>query len=241
MSHGHHRTDPARSASDRRRRADRLGRRPGPVPARCVDPGVDWAPASAIARRAEGSDNWPTAWGDDDALDTAYGDGRGFAPPVPRKLGLGLARVVGPPEDFRGLNIPSPTGERLGDGPAGKEAGGMLMVDGVLYLWARNAGNAQLAWSADRGSTWSWAPWRFTAGFGCPTFLNFGRDYAGARDEYVYAGSPDGASAYEPVDRMVLARVPKHSIRERAAYEFFAGLDGAGQPRWTADIARRRG
>jgi hypothetical protein len=73
--------------------------------------------------------------GDDGAPCTAYGDGRGFAPPAPRKLGLGLARVVGPPEDFRGLNIPSPTGERIGDGPAGKKAGGMLMVDGVLYLF----------------------------------------------------------------------------------------------------------
>jgi hypothetical protein len=38
---------------------------------------------------------------------------------------------------------------------------------------------------------------------------------------------------------MVLARVPKNSIRERAAYEFFAGPDSAGQPCWTADIARR--
>ena len=122
--------------------------------------GVDWAPASTIVRRAEGSDNWPTTWGGDDALYTAYGDGRGFEPPAPRKLGLGLARVVGPPEDFLGLNIPSATGEQLGDGPAGKKASGILMVDGVLYLWARNAGNAQLAWSADRGSTWSWAPWR---------------------------------------------------------------------------------
>ena len=83
-------------------------------------------------------------------------------------------------------------------------------------------------------------PWRFTAGFGCPTSLNFGRDYAGARDEYVYAGSPDGASAYEPADRMVLARVPRGRIRERASYEFFAGLDDASQPRWTADIARRK-
>jgi CubicO group peptidase (beta-lactamase class C family) len=201
--------------------------------------GVDWSPASTLVRRAQGSDNWPTTWGDDDALYTAYGDGRGFEPPAPRKLSLGLARVVGPPEDFRGLNIPSPTGEQLGDGPAGKKASGMLMVDGVLYLWARNAGNAQLAWSADRGSTWSWAPWRFTAGFGCPTFLNFGRDYAGARDEYVYVCSPDGANAYEPADRMVLARVPKNSIRERTAYELFAGLDDAGQPRWTADIGRR--
>ena len=78
--------------------------------------GVDWAPASTIARRAEGSDNWPTTGGDDDALYTAYGDGRGFAPPAPRKLGLGLARVVGPPEDFRGLNIPSPSCSPVGDG-----------------------------------------------------------------------------------------------------------------------------
>jgi hypothetical protein len=82
-------------------------------------------------------------------------------------------------------------------------------------------------------------PRRFTAGFGCPTSLNFGRDYAGARDQYVHAGSPDGAGAYEPADRMVLARVPRGRIRERAAYDFFAELDGAGQPRWTAEIARR--
>jgi hypothetical protein len=57
--------------------------------------------------------------------------------------------------------------------------------------------------------------------------------------EYVDAGSPDGAGADEPADRMVLARVPKDSIRKRAAYEFFAGLDDAGRPRWSADIARR--
>ena len=56
---------------------------------------------------------------------------------------------------------------------------------------------------------------------------------------YVYVCSPDGASAYEPADRMVLARVPKHRIRERAAYEFFAGLDSVGRPKWSADIARR--
>jgi hypothetical protein len=37
--------------------------------------------------------------------------------------------------DFRGLDIPAPTGEQLGDGPAGRKAGGMLMVDGVLYLF----------------------------------------------------------------------------------------------------------
>ena len=33
------------------------------------------------------------------------------------------------------------------------------MVDGVLYLWVRNAGNARLAWSADHGRTWTWSGW----------------------------------------------------------------------------------
>ena len=45
--------------------------------------------------------------------------------------------------------------------------------------------------------------------FGWPTFLNFGKDYAGARDGYVYVYSPDGDNAYRAADRMVLASVPK--------------------------------
>ena len=201
--------------------------------------GVAWAPAADIARQARGSDNWPLTWADDGHLYTAYGDGRGFDPQVPEKLSLGFARVEDPPDSFKGVNIRSPTGEQRGDGPKGKKASGLLMVDGVLYLWARNAGNAQLAWSADRGRTWTWADWKLTTSFGCPTFLNFGRDYAGARDGYVYVYSHDHASAYEPADRMVLARVPKARLRERAAYEFFTGLDAKGAPMWTSDITER--
>ena len=116
---------------------------------------------------------------------------------------------------------------------------GILCVRGTLYLWARNAGNAQLAWSADHGRAWTWSPWRFTTSFGCPTFLAFGKDYAGARDEYVYVYSFDSASAYEPADRMVLARVPAARITEQAAYEYFVRLGGDGRPEWSADIARR--
>jgi hypothetical protein len=115
----------------------------------------------------------------------------------------------------------------------------MLMVDGVLYLLARNAANSQLAWSRDRGKSWTWADWKFTKSFGCPTFLNFGRNYAGARDEFVYVYSPDRDSAYEVADSLALARAPKDRIHEREAYEFFAGLDGAGRQKWTRDLARR--
>ena len=112
-------------------------------------------------------------------------------------------------------------------------------VKGVLYLWVRNAGNSQLAWSADRGVTWAWSDWRFTTSFGAPTFLNFGRNYAGARDGFVYVYSHDADTAYEPSARMVLARVRIDDLRLRDAYEFFAGFDAQRQPRWSKDIAAR--
>lgn len=113
------------------------------------------------------------------------------------------------------------------------------MIDGVLYLWARNAANAQLACSADHGATWTWADWKLTTSFGCPTFLNFGRNYEGARDEFVYVVSHDSDSAYQRADRMVLARVPKNRLREQAAYEFFQELDAQERPVWTKDVTRR--
>jgi len=214
--------------------------RKAPYPPSPVIRGIHWAPKESIALKARGSDTWPMTWADDDAQYTAYGDGRGFEPFVPEKLSLGLARVVGTPEDFTGLNIRSVTGERKGDGAKGDKASGMLSVGGVLYLWVRNAGNSRLARSSDHTKTWTWSDWRFEAGFGCPTFLNFGKDYAGARDDYVYTYSPDGDSAYLASDRMVLARVPKGRITERGAYEFFGGLREDGTPLWTRDIAGRR-
>ena len=210
-----------------------------PYPPSPVLSGIEWAPVNTILRLADGSDNFPITWGDDDALYTAYGDGWGFEPRVPEKLSLGLARVSGPPDRPLGANIRSATLEQKGDGVAGKKASGLLMVEGILYLWTRNAGNSQLAWSADRGRTWTWSDWRFDVGFGSPTFLNFARNYAGARDQFVYVFSHDADSAYTPADRMVLARVPRDRIRERAAYEFFTGLDRQHRPGWSRDIAQR--
>ncbi|MGH9846790.1 MAG: hypothetical protein ACREEM_49460 [Blastocatellia bacterium] len=96
------------------------------------------------------------------------------------------AEPVCAPPDFNGVNLPSPTGEQFGDDVKSRKASGILCVEGVLYLWSRNAGNSQLAWSKDHGKTWEWADWKFTTSFGCPTFLNFGQNYAGARDDFVY-------------------------------------------------------
>ncbi len=210
-----------------------------PYPPSPVITGVHWAPPESIVRRAKGGDNWPLTWADDGDLYTAYGDGDGFEPSIAGKLSLGFARVAGGPTNFTGVNIRSSTGEQTGNGKAGKKASGMLMVDGVLFMWARNAGNAQLVWSHDHGKTWEWSDWRFTTSFGCPTFLNFGRDYAGARDDFVYVYSHDSGDAYMAADRMVLARVARSRIKDKRAYEYFRGRDARNKPVWTADVGAR--
>jgi hypothetical protein len=200
--------------------------------------GITWAPKSEIVRLAKGSDNWPATWGNG-GLYTAYGDGRGFEPFVPKKLSLGFAKVTGTPPDVKGVNIRSVAGERKGDGANGIKASGLVMIGDVIYLFARNAGNSRLAWSDSWGQDWEWADRKFTTSFGCPTFLNFGENYMGARDGFVYVYSHDSDSAYTPADRMVLARVPKGKVREKADYEYYAGLDAKGLPTWSKDVAKR--
>ncbi|MGE0755525.1 MAG: hypothetical protein AB7F89_03910 [Pirellulaceae bacterium] len=210
-----------------------------PYPRSEVIGGLEWAAPQTIVRLAPGSDNWPLTWADDGDLYGAYGDGRGFAPFVERKLSIGLARIAGGPADPQGQNLRAPTVEQSGDGAHGQKASGILMVDGVLYLWLRNAGNSQLAWSNDHGRSWRRVDWKWTTSFGSPTFLNYGPNYAGAQDDFVYVYSSDSPSAYQPGERMVLARVARTSIREREQYEFFVRVGDQSQPEWTTDLAQR--
>ncbi|MFC1562986.1 serine hydrolase [candidate division KSB1 bacterium] len=201
------------------------------------------APQSSITIKARGSDNWAITWADDGNQYTAYGDGWGFEPKVEKKLSLGLVKIIGNPSNFSGVNIRSATGEQLGDGKSGMKTSGMLMVDNVLYMWVRNANNngeqSQLAWSDDHALTWQWSDWRFEElGYCC--FLNFGKNYAGARDNYVYSYSPNIPHAYNETDEVVLARVPKDKIKDKDAYEFFQGFSEDRSSLWTPYISRRK-
>jgi CubicO group peptidase (beta-lactamase class C family) len=211
---------------------------PAPYPPSEVIRKIAFDPASTILRQAPDSDNWPMTWADDGQLYTAYGDGHGFEPFVEPKLSLGLAKVTGMPPAFTGVNLRSGTAERTGGGKNGAKASGMLMADGILYMWVRNVGNSQLAWSEDRGKTWQWG-FKLEDGFGAPSLLNFGKNYEGAQDGYVYTYSENGPSAYESYDGIALARVPHRRVREREAYEFFVRLDQRGKAVWTRDIAKR--
>ena len=212
-----------------------------PYPNSPVISNIIWDDVASIIRKASGSDNWPITWAIDDRLYTAYGDGKGFEPHVESKLSLGFGRVEGTPPDFSMENIRS-SGEQKGDGRSGKKASGMLMVNGVLYMWVRNANQSgegsQLAWSFDSGKTWQWNQWVFER-FGYCTFVNFGRNYDNARDDYIYTVSHDAPSAYKRSDRFVLMRVPIKEVSERTSYEFFKELDENNKPVWTKKIEDR--
>ncbi len=202
----------------------------------------EWADAKSVIRLAKGGDNWPIAWGADGALYTAFGDGWGFQhKSKEKKLSLGICRVEGDPPNITGHDIAAPSIEQYGGGPSGGKASGMLMVDGVLYMWVRNRANAQLAVSRDQGSTWRWVDWKWTTSFGAPTFLTAGPDHKDAPDEFVYVVSQDHDSAYKPADQMVMARVPRQRITDQDAYQFFAGMNSHGQPKWSSKVEDRSG
>ena len=212
-----------------------------PYPPSTVIKAMEWAPKETIRRLAKGSDRFPMTWGNDDLQYTAWGDGKGFSN-IEKKLSLGYARITGGPEGFQAEDVRSATGEDIGDGRRGFKACGLLSIGGTLYMWIgnadRNGRESRLAWSSDHARTWTWAEWRF-AEFGYISLVNFGRDYEGAQDGYVYAVAHDHPSEYVAADRFILMRVPKERVRERAAYEFFVQRESDGHPSWTRDIAQR--
>jgi CubicO group peptidase (beta-lactamase class C family) len=216
------------------------GQSAAPYPPSPLITDIQWAPKESIIRLAKGSDNWPLTWANDGHLYTAYGDGWGFEPRTEKKLSLGLARVEGVPPHIKGINIRSGDAERVGEGAHGGKASGMLMVNDTLYMIVRNVGNSQLAWSENHGQSWTWAAWKWSTSFGCPTFLNFGKNYAGAKDGFVYVYSSDSNSAYQSADQMVLARVPRDRVQDQDAYEYFKGMNSENEPAWTLDIEQRQ-
>jgi len=218
-----------------------------PYPAGPIVSGLTWD--SAVTRIGDGTtgDNWPITWGDDDLLYAAYGDGDGFSNRSP-KLSLGFTTLSNNPPNISGQDFGSNIDTPEGQGSNGIKASGMLMVDGKLYMFVRNykpAGsndytNARLAWSNDHGRTWTWANWHFADTFGAPDFVQFGKNYSGARDNYVYVVSQANDSAYGWSPNVVMARVPKDRVADRAAYEFFAGLGANNTPAWSSDITQRK-
>lgn len=123
-------------------------------------------------------------------------------------------------------------------------------------------GNAH-SWQA---ASWTFcSPDSPPGGFCAGGFINYGPGNRGAPGGYVYlygvANSPDywagddgpevaaelgqtsvapDATTSESVAYTYLARVSKRHVLQRDAYEFFAGLDQRGRPRWTHDESQKQ-
>lgn len=216
---------------------------------------VHWDFGSPSAsRRAIGSDLWPCTWARDDALYCAWGDGGGFDGNDDHvgRVSLGFARISGGPSkdgelQFAGKNVWGAPPYAEHPATFGGKAVSMISVQGVLYavagLWTpQNADNPvlrsergplqTLIWSADLGATWSIAPWSLTSSLG--TFLNFGRDNAGAPDHYVYLYYVRDSDT-----RLYLKRVDSGHLTADPAtpgtYQYYAGGGvRSGSATWSA-------
>lgn len=219
----------------------------------------DW---STHLRLATGSDNWPITWADDDQQYTVWGDGGGFG--GTNSIGrssMGVARISGNWHDFQPANIwggyqPQQQHQQIG------KSYGIVCIDSVLYMWVGMFETrvdpfkeVKIAYSRDHGASWAFSDFAFTReqGLMMPTVCNFGKNYEGARDEFVYSyfirfQSYEGPDDYpDKVDwlncqkpgMIDLARVPRDKILDREAYTFFAGMQ-AGHPTWTSDLNQRR-
>ena len=202
-------------------------------------------------------DLWPSAWGADDRLYVANGDGFGF--------GLVWSDIVvsivdGYPPYLEGTTPPLAFGGFVAGvwGPeswmVNRKPTGMACVDGDLYLFFQNlktawsdnpfgdAPHASISVSRDGGYSWEYDPTEpmftdhiFTTGF----FLDYGKCNEHAFDDYVYVYGLDYNWRFSPgfsQTKLYLARVPKDRILDRSAWEFFAGTDADGRPTWSADI-----
>lgn len=196
-------------------------------------------------------DLWPSCWADDDQVYTANGDGRGFGPaPGPD---IAINRIAGTPEEGE------LTGTRLAvagevapvwSGPDfNRKPTGMACVDGLLYVAVQDlakdtfdsAPAATISCSSDHGRTWTWDPSApmFDGGvFTTVMFLDYGKDYADAPDDYVYVYGID--HNWRQAQDIFLARVPRQHVQDRQRWQFFTGRQPSGGAAWTDDINARR-
>jgi hypothetical protein len=200
-------------------------------------------------------DMWPLTWGSDDVIYAAAGDNRG-SPMNFWKISQydnwnevkeqSIRKLTNTNDWCAELLDPLPVDPAIyctPEAPSIKPSG-LLDIDGRLYfaVEAQNYGefphfNRQsnhhgwIITSEDHGKSWNREATPrdfFTGRISSCHFLQFGRGYAGSRDEYVYAYFPageDGGSYWENADFLLLGRVPKEQILERSAWEFCTGGD----------------
>ena len=122
-----------------------------------------------------------------------------------------------------------------GDGASGRKLSGAVVEGGTLYLLERNltsSGGMRVGRSASVAEPS--VTWTASLDFGWGSFAQ------ASPDGYEYVYLRDSPSAYGSADRVDLARVPKGSVADLAAWQVFAGSPAApAWVPWTNRAARK--
>jgi hypothetical protein len=221
----------------------------------------------SIIRRTEfAGDNWHTTWAADGHQYVLQCDGRGYNTRLWRLRGGPPGFAFEPVASHPG---PAESAEAAKAGRARYYGFGILAIGDAIYhfystanRWSnppfRFVGN-KLICSADGGATWTnqdgtspvvFETWNDRSArnmvffnepgdcFSLLTILQMGRGYAQNRDGYVYVYSPNG-NVEGRMNQLVMFRVQKDKLRDRGAYEYFAGPDAAGA-KWSRRIEDRQ-
>ncbi|MEX0745259.1 MAG: DUF4185 domain-containing protein [Phycisphaeraceae bacterium] len=211
-----------------------------------------------VYRTGHTGDNWCQTWAGDDHVYTSMDDGTGWRRDG-RRYNNHVFRLAGGPEPFTAHRLDGYPDYPF---PNEWYGYGILAADGVIYHFITCASRrcfgapfrgAKLIYSPDCGETWMrhdgvdahQSPmskdrsamffWREIEGypFSNIAFLQAGRDYTDARDDYVYLYSPGG---WGREHQLLMARVPRDRVLDREVYEFFVGRDGDKVARWSRHI-----
>ena len=197
-------------------------------------------------------DTFPMTWADDGEIYTSAGDPAWGA----SRWGLDVERFSGFPPDYAITQV-NPMIDYTGWGGAGQKPCGMISVKGVLYLAYQNlchlkppvygtasqhGSDSVITCSKDHGRTWTPEIQSLGLGkatfpvprFGGPSFVNFGKDNDGARDDFVYAVSSD---QWDNGGHLILGRVPVSRIIEAEAWEWVCAIDEGNVPAWTSQLS----
>jgi hypothetical protein len=206
--------------------------------------------------QAPGSDNWVITWADDDRQYTSWGDGGGFGGTnSDGRVSFGVGSVSGSKSSYTTKNIWGGK-NAVTSAKFGGKSYGILSLDGDIYMWRcgtasdNSAFNIQdLYKSTDKcvnfsntGVKFEQSDFSVTRGFFAVTFLQFGKDYAGARDNYIYMYGNEVQNTTWDVQKpgkISLIRCLKGDIANRSRYEYFTGMSG-GNPTWTSNRDQRK-
>ena len=209
-------------------------------------------------------DLWASCWSDDDYLYAANGDGDGFTiippntpnvPPAHEHLtDIAVNRISGTPGNLKGETIArsDDIGQIWNDPDHyNRKPTGMACVDGDLYLAVQDLSkdfndvpSATIVKSTDKGKTWTWdksGPMFDDHTFTTIMFLDYGKDYENAIDDYVYAYGLDYnwrillTTGLRTRPNSFWLEYLKTEHHGPISMGFYAGLDD-GHPTWSSHI-----